>query len=406
MKQKISIPLLRDHHNHPSIYGALYDCIDLQETRDKKKAVDMLSALDKETVSVVLGWNSGFYTFSPEELKRFPPVVIVNISLHSFIMTPSAEDILREKYPGIVANYKDASWYEKYFPGLLIFLANLAEFTEEKMKTFFDHLFRLGVYYAEEMHLPGENVLSIIRSSSYAERTAFWTNPDTFKTLSAETQKHIKGLKFFTDGALGAGTAAMKEPYRNGKMGELLFSDRELYRVLADGASTCKAAAIHALGESASAQVVRTLRKLNADGIWFPLVRMEHCQFIDEADACVARDLGVILSMQPNFSIDSTIYADRLQGHYLEWNNPFRMLIDRVGFVPGEDLILGSDGMPQGAEEALHSSLFPPFPQQRLTLDEFIAGYGMPDKSYGQVEVEIDDGEVKISSNSPNMEKV
>ena len=72
------------------------------------------------------------------------------------------------------------------------------------------------------------------------------------------------------------------------------------------------------------------------------------------------------------------------------------MLIDKAGFVPGEDLILGSDGMPQGAEAALQTALFPPFPQQRLTLDEFTAGYCMRDKSYGQIHLEIDENSVKI----------
>jgi hypothetical protein len=72
------------------------------------------------------------------------------------------------------------------------------------------------------------------------------------------------------------------------------------------------------------------------------------------------------------------------------------MVIDKAGFVPGEDLILGSDGMPHGAEAALHAALFPPFPQQKLTLEEFIAAYCMPDKSYGEINLEIDEDSVKI----------
>jgi hypothetical protein len=71
-------------------------------------------------------------------------------------------------------------------------------------------------------------------------------------------------------------------------------------------------------------------------------------------------------------------------------NNPFRMLIDEAGFVPGKDLLFGSDGMPHGARYALESALFPPFPGQRLSLPEFVAGYCMPDLENGFIDVAID----------------
>jgi len=396
MKKKVSIPVLRDHHNHPSIYAVFHDCLNLQEIKDKNEALKLLQSLDSETVSVVLGWNTGFYRFNDEELNRFPPVIIVNISLHSFIMNPAAAAMLRDRYPDITANHTDSGWYERNFPHMLIFLAEILELTGEKLKTFFDYLYEKGVYYAEDMHLGSERAYNVFRSSPYAERTVFWTNLRTFKTMGPETQKGIKGIKLFTDGAVGAKTAAMSLPFTDGSVGELLHSDGALYRVMEEAASFGKAAAVHALGELAPGQVVRTVRKLSARGITFPQLRMEHCQFIDETAAREAKEMGIILSVQPNFSTDSTIYSDRLDRRYLETNNPFRMLIDKVGYVPGENLIFGSDGMPHGVEEALRSSLFPPFPGQRLTLDEFTAGYCMPDRSYGQIDLEIENETVKI----------
>ena len=65
------------------------------------------------------------------------------------------------------------------------------------------------------------------------------------------------------------------------------------------------------------------------------------------------------------------------------------MLIDDVGFVPGKDLIFGSDGMPHGADYALRASLYPPRPGQVLTLEEFVDGYCLKntDKT---VEVSVD----------------
>jgi hypothetical protein len=75
------------------------------------------------------------------------------------------------------------------------------------------------------------------------------------------------------------------------------------------------------------------------------------------------------------------------------------MLIDEARFVPGKDLLFGSDGMPHGAQYALESALFPPFPGQELTLDEFVAGYCMPGFEEGFIDISIDDEERTVTSN-------
>jgi hypothetical protein len=72
------------------------------------------------------------------------------------------------------------------------------------------------------------------------------------------------------------------------------------------------------------------------------------------------------------------------------------MLIDEVGYMPGKDLLFGSDGMPHGVQYALESALFPPFPGQVLELSEFVAGYCMADLENGFIEVAIDHENRKI----------
>ena len=111
-----------------------------------------------------------------------------------------------------------------------------------------------------------------------------------------------------------------------------------------------------------------------------------------------AKELGVVLSMQPNFNSDSRDYSDRMDEGYCAMNNPFRMLIDEAGFRAGEDLILGSDGMPHGVNAAISQSFFPTMPSQRLTEDEFVAGYCLADESQGVIEIELDEKKV-VSTN-------
>jgi len=397
MKLKTTIPLLKDNHNHFSLYAFLYGCPNLQDITDKSKAVKMINELDKHRVSVVLGWNSGYYSFTDEEMKTFPPVIIVNLSLHHFIVSKGAEEILKPLYPEIMTNYMNHKWYEDHFPGMLMFLASIPEPSEDKLGVFLEYMMQKGVYYVEDMLLPNEKVFRVIHQSQYASRTSFWSGLNLFMQLSPEVQRYIPGIKFFTDGALGAQTAAIGVPYNDGARGVLLYSDDQLYEMLEKTVSYDKAAAIHAIGENATAQVVRVAERVKSNGMKFPKLRMEHCQYIKEEDALKAKKLGIILSMQPNFTTDSVDYKDRLPQEYLETNNPFRMLIDKAGFVPGEDLIFGSDGMPHGVEYALKASLFPPYPGQKLSIEEFTAAYCMPDQTHGRIHIELDNAWVKCS---------
>lgn len=383
MKRLSRIPLLADHHNHVSFYSSLIHCLNLGDTPDKAEALKKVAALPASAISVALGWNSGYYTFTPGELKAFPPVIIINISLHSFLISPSAEEALRPQYPEIIAHYRKPVWFENHMPEMLIFAAEQTIPTPEKIAAFFNYLERQGVWSAEDMLTPGENFYRILAQTPYINRTDCWATPAVFRKLSPETRQHIRGVKLFTDGALGAYSAALAQPFLNGAEGALLHSDETLYQQMRQTAEWGKMAAIHAIGENATNQAVRMAQQLHNDGVSCPPIRLEHAQFILPKTARLAKDLGIILSMQPNFSTDSIGYADRLTDYYRETNNPFRMLIDEAGFIPGKDLIFGSDGMPHGAQAAISAALFPPYPGQRLTLEEFTAAACHPDFTPG-----------------------
>ena len=243
----------------------------------------------------------------------------------------------------------------------------------------------------EDLLLTGEAAWWVMRASRWADRLPWWTVPAIFDTLPGEARAECAGLKVFTDGALGARTAALGEPFLDGGPGLLLYADEALHQELATLHAHGKPLAIHAIGDRAIGQVLTALESLGRQGLRFPSIRLEHVQFITEAQARRARDLGLVLSMQPNFSSDSVDYADRLGPDTLARNNPFRMLIDRVGFRPGRDLIFGSDGMPHGLAYAAQWSLFPPFEGQRLSLEELLAGYGPAPGDLPVREIRIDE---------------
>ena len=388
---------MNDHHSHPFLYAALGNCIDLRFISRKIDALDLIQQADDDVI-VAIGWNDNLYRFKRRELDALPPTVIINASLHGYLVNHSATEMLQDVHPDIIQHMNDKHGTETNYFRVLRFFMGLKPCRMENLKAFYDALLDRGVWFAEELSLWGKDEIALFKAGGLCDRTKFWVDLHTFKARDHDTQKRVHGLKIFADGALGPKTAKFRKPYLNGGEGLFNYTDEALYRHLKDAVAHSKPIAIHVIGDLAIDQVIMTLIKNKQTFGVLPDIRMEHCQFISQAAAQKAKTLGIVLSMQPNFSTDSTHYKDRLSRGYCTWNNPFRMLIDEIGFVPGEDLILGSDGMPHGVQYALESALFPPYEGQRLTLDEFVAAYCLPDETYGHIEVLVDEEESIVTT--------
>lgn len=389
---KIRLPLLRDSHTHVSFYAALGAAADLSACRTAAAA---LARLKKQPGPLALarGWNSAYYDLGGGGFDRLGPAVVCNISLHSFRFNAPARAALKKKFPDIIDNIDDQAWVENNLNrvfGLFTSAGGAAA-----IPAYMERLAALGVWAADDMLVP-DDAAALLLSRRYAGRVRLWTEPEVYQRLGPAAHPAIGGLKFFTDGALGARTAALRRPYRGGGRGLLLHSDEELEKLFKLAARLAGRAAVHAIGDAALEQLLRALERLAIPRRDLS-VRVEHAQLITPEQARRARRLGLALCMQPNFSEDSACYADRLPPALLRRNNPFRMLIDKAGFVPGEDLVFGSDGMPHGAAPALRAALFPPCPGQRLTIEEFRAGYCLPDLAAGWLDVSVDEVKRKVS---------
>ncbi len=392
--EKIRIPLLNDRHTHVSFYAALGAAVDLSGCSTLGGALEALAAGPGPLIAA-RGWKDNLYDLPRADLDRLPPAAVCNISLHSFRLNSGARDLLRRGHPEIVANIDDQDWVERHLPDLfeLFTLAGGAA----GIPAFMDGLARQGVWAAADM-LVSSDEAALALMDKYPGRAGLWASRAGLEKLGPAARSALLGIKLFADGALGARSAALKTPYLDAGTGVLLHTAEGLRTMLEEAAALAGGAAVHAIGDAALDLALDALEGARASAGPFR-ARIEHAQLITRAQALRARRLGVTLCMQPNFSGDSVCYADRLPAAYLPLNNPFRMLIDEAGFVPGADLVFGSDGMPHGAEEALRSALFPPYPGQRLTLGEFTAGYCLPDLSAGHIDAEIDAAarEVRVS---------
>lgn len=394
---KRRIPLLKDHHSHPYLYAALMNAADLCGAKTKEEALSLIGKSRRE-LNVACGWNDSRYSFTSDEIETLPPIVIVNTSLHRFILNAAAQNRLLDSHPAVSANHHNPRWIERNFAHVLKFIMELNRCEARLLADYFESLLKLGIWHTQEMSLPGGSEIEMLFENDLLDRTVCWTDLETYRALRGDQQEKIHGIKLFADGSLGARTAALGGQYVGGGQGILNYTEERLAEEISKVSALKKSLSIHAVGDAAISQVVRVLGKVARGREGVPEKRIEHCQFISKADAIEAKSLGVILSMQPNFSNESLSYSDRLPSAWRTANNPFRMLIDGAGFVPGTDLLLGSDGMPAGAKVALQSSLFPPYPSQRIELDEFTAAYCMPDERYGWIDLDIDEGrsEIKI----------
>lgn len=387
----VRIPLLKDYHNHPYLYAALAACLDISAVTRKQDALSLIvERFASDDFVMVIGWYDSSFTFAPDELDHLPPLVVFNISLHAMFMNKAARERVAAHFPEVTDKYRKEGWLERNVPRVLGFILETKPCGADGLRSFYAGLARQGVWYAEEMTLQGEAEVEVFRESGLTGRSRFWAARDVFATMNERARLQVHGIKMFVDGAVGARTAMLDSRYLCGGEGLMIWRSDELRGHLQEVSDTGKALSIHAIGNVAIDLALLVLEGMSDRRCAFPEIRLEHCQFISLEAARKAKSMGVILCLQPNFSLDSTCYADRLPEPYRLRNNPFRMLIDQAGFIAGKDLLLGSDGMPHGARAALESALFPPLESQRLTLEEFVAGYCMEDFRHGHIDASID----------------
>jgi hypothetical protein len=378
-KSIVRLPFLHDHHSHVSLYSALAGLPDLESIpagpTGVAQAIAMLRGLPKNSLNLVTGWHSDRLPFSTGDLADLPPALIVNSSLHGFVLTPAGLPFAEKLWPELAEHALDKDWIEHNLGQIFCFYSRVAGFTLSKLEAFMAKMERLGIGSIEDMTIASEEALELIAGSRFSDRILCWATPEVYRSFSDKARSRCVGIKIYLDGALGGRSASLDEPFLSGERGMLLYSDDDLRKLLVEIAGYKAGLSAHALAHRCIEQILRCIEGLANDGIHLPALRLEHLQFISLDQAMRAKRLGIVLSMQPNFNSDSVDFVDRLVPRHLAENDPFRMLIDQAGFVPGEDLIFGSDGMPHGPEYALQWSLFPAYKNQRLSPDEFAAGY-------------------------------
>ncbi|MFI5271960.1 MAG: amidohydrolase [Ktedonobacterales bacterium] len=200
------------------------------------------------------------------------------------------------------------------------------------------------------------------------------------------------GIKLFMDGALGAQTAAMLDPYegRPENRGLLTMTDEETARTVSEAAEGGIGVAIHAIGDRAvrtaldgiEAHLRQRATGDTAQSLAARRFRLEHVQLAAERDIARMARLGVTASVQPFHAVVDRDTAERHWGARYTRSYAYQTL--RQAGIP---LAFGSDVPVDTCDplRVLHAAVMrrddatperaPWLPAQALTVGEALHAY-------------------------------
>lgn len=184
----------------------------------------------------------------------------------------------------------------------------------------------------------------------------------------------VGGIKIFVDGSIGARTAALYEPYSDdpSTKGMLLMSEDDLLEICRKADKASLQLAIHAIGDRAIDVVLSALKKaqINKENRH----RIEHFELVHDECIPEVKNLGIVLSMQPNFigqwQMPGGMYEKRLGK--IRWKS-----LNPLGKLMKEGLIIafGSDCMPFDPFFGLWSAVNHPIEENKLSIFDAVKAY-------------------------------
>jgi predicted amidohydrolase YtcJ len=196
----------------------------------------------------------------------------------------------------------------------------------------------------------------------------------------------IGGVKVFADGALGARTARMLEPFQGepDNFGIAVTDAERMREVIGKASRAGIAAFVHAIGDRANREVLDAIEASRQAGEGLHLRhRIEHVQILHPDDIPRLAALGVIASMQPIHATQDMLLADALWGARSAGAYAFRSLL-RAGAA----LAFGSDSPVEDLNpiKGIHAAVTRRradgspgrdgwYPEQRLTVAEAVHAF-------------------------------
>jgi predicted amidohydrolase YtcJ len=183
----------------------------------------------------------------------------------------------------------------------------------------------------------------------------------------------LLGVKIYTDGSIGARTAALREPYADeDSRGELLRTAEEIAETAERATELGLQLKAHAIGDRAIDAVLDGIEQAGVPPELRP--RIEHAEMLHEDHLERMNELGVTAVMQPNFVAnwqhEGGLYEQALGEKRASTMNPFASVLEA-----GVELAFSSDGMPYGPVYGIDGAVNHPSPDERLTVEQAVRAY-------------------------------
>lgn len=151
-----------------------------------------------------------------------------------------------------------------------------------------------------------------------------------FVTGTGDEWLRTGGVKFFSDGSLGARTALLAEPYADAPtlgLGQRIYKPEAFKRRAAEVAAMGFQIVIHAIGDQALRESIDAIEYALAGGTNDLRHRIEHASVCprDQTERLVK--LGIPVTLQPQFVTSDAWTGDRLGLPRSRWAYPFKTML-------------------------------------------------------------------------------
>lgn len=393
---QLVIPGFVDAHTHAARLGEMHWRQDLAKADTKDEAVQILQAIAERTPEDgwVIGWNWDESTWPDKEpltredlddASTTRNIMARRVCGHRAVLnTPALETLDLGETPGVarangeptgtlLEDAADAAWeacapaFETCVQGLEIETQRLA---------------KLGITTVADTAGP-RDVQLLTRGAHdgfFHQRSHLYIRQRHLLHLDALNLGPIEGplcsltgVKTYTDGSIGARTAALTEPYHDeDTTGTLLKDEAAIETITQRTHRLGLQPKMHAIGDRAITTVLDGLEAADIPPTARP--RIEHAEMLNPQHIERMGPLGVVCVMQPNFiknwQTPDGLYEEALGPQRARGMNPLKLVDESP--VP---LAFGSDGMPYGPLFGIQAALEHPNEDQRLTLEAALEAY-------------------------------
>jgi len=350
LQGKYLFPGFVDSHMHFSEYASYLDAVDLRSARsieDVRRLIENVGKeLEKGDWVIAFGWNEGDFrekrALTKHDLDFDFPVVAFRRCMHIAVLNDAAlSQIDIKEVPGGEVDIENGVLKEKAL-SLVSQRLKVVELNKFKKnaKRAGEILKNMGLTTVSDMGIDADYLEAYWEiAEELPIRVVAYINPDVLSKFSVKdileknSEKFIvRGIKLYVDGSLGGRTAALYEDYSDepGNKGIIVEPPEKLIEKAVNAASSGLDVSIHAIGDKAFNIALAVAKEVKKYGV---RVRIEHCQVIADNDLKVAKDLDVVLCVQPIFINTDSQWAElRLGKHRIKNSYMLKSLVD-LGFI-------------------------------------------------------------------------